>query len=162
MERVEKREEVFKKGVKWVPGHNSKLNFWFDCWSDLGPLRNLLQGPLPHETENLKVRDVCTTSGWDWSSIPFDFPPEIKASVQAVPTPIFVRNEDKLEWKFSPKGGFNARSAYLLASDYQDTITFDGMWIWKLSTLPKIQMFMWKCLHQAIGVIDCLVARGMQ
>ena len=37
-----------------------------------------------------------------------------------------------------------------------------GTWIWKLCTLPKIQMFMWKCLHQAIGVKDSLIARGMQ
>ena len=65
-------------------------------------------------------------------------------------------------WKFSPKGVFDARSAYLLALDYQDTNAFDGTWIWKLCTLPKIQMFMWKCLHQAIGVKECLVARGMQ
>ena len=106
-----------------MPGHNSKLNFWYDCWSDLGPLRNLIQGPLPHETENLKISDVCSTSGWEWSTIPFEFPLEIKAIVQAVPTPIFARSGDKLAWKFSPKGDFDARSAYLLASDYQDTNT---------------------------------------
>ena len=159
---LRKGEKVFKKGVKWVPGHNSKLNFWYDCWSDLGPLRNLIQGPLPHETENLKISDVCSTSGWEWSTIPFEFPLEIKAIVQAVPTPIFARSGDKLAWKFSPKGDFDARSAYLLASDYQDTNTFDVTWIWKLYILPKIQMFMWKCLHQAIGVKECLAARGMQ
>ena len=55
---LRKGEEVFKKGVKWVLGHNSKLNFWYDCWSDLGPLRNLIQGPFPREIENLKIRDV--------------------------------------------------------------------------------------------------------
>ena len=159
---LRKGEEVFKKGVKRVPGHDSKLNFWYGCWSDLGPLRNLIQGPLPRETEILKIRDVCFTSGWDWSIIPFELPLEIKASVQAVPIPFFVRSGDKLAWKFSLKGDFDARSAYLLASDYQDTNTFDGTWIWKLCTLPKIQMFMWKCLHQAIGVKECMVARGMQ
>ena len=105
---------------------------------------------------------MCFTSGWDWSTIPFELPLEIKASVQAVPIPFFVRSGDKLAWKFSLKGDFDARSAYLLASDYQDTNTFDGTWIWKLCTLPKIQMFMWKCLHQAIGVKECLAARGMQ
>ena len=123
---LRKGEEVFKKGVKWVPGHDSKLNFWYDCWSDLSPLRNLIQGPLPRETEILKIRDVCFTSGWDWSTIPFELPLENKAFVQAVPIPFFTRSGDKLAWKFSLQGDFDARSAYLLASDYQDTNTFDG------------------------------------
>ena len=41
---MRKGEEVFKKGVKWVPGHDSNLNFWHDCWLDLGPIRNIIQG----------------------------------------------------------------------------------------------------------------------
>ena len=61
----------------------------------------------------------------------------------------------------SPKGVFNARSAYLLASDQQELLSFNGTWIWKLCTLPKIQMFIWKYLHKAIGVKERLAARGM-
>lgn len=110
---LRKGEEVFNKGVKWVPGHDNKLNFWYDCWSDLGPLRNLIQGPLPPGTTNLEIKDVCSTSGWEWSIVPFELPLEIKATIQTVPTPIFPRNGDKLAWKFSLKGDFDARSAYL-------------------------------------------------
>lgn len=105
---------------------------------------------------------MCSTSGWNGPLIPFELPAEIKAVIQAVPTPTFTRSGDKIAWKMSPKGDFDARSAYLLASDQQDSNSFDVIWIWKLCTLPKIQMFIWKCLHQAIGVIECLVARGMQ
>ena len=28
---LKRGEEVFRKGVKWVPGHESSLNFWSDC-----------------------------------------------------------------------------------------------------------------------------------
>ena len=122
---MRKGEEVFKKGVKWVPGHDSNLNFWHDCWSDLGPIRNIIQGPLPHQVNDLKIKDMCSSSGWNLPLIPFEFPSKIKNAIQAVPIPIFTRNGDKLAWKMSPKGVFNARSAYLLASDQQDLNSFD-------------------------------------
>ena len=51
---MRKGEEVFKKGVKWIPGHNSNLNFWHDYWSDLGPIRNIIQGPLPVKQMSLR------------------------------------------------------------------------------------------------------------
>ena len=38
---------TFKKGLKWIPSHESNLDFWSDCQSNLGPIRALIQGPLP-------------------------------------------------------------------------------------------------------------------
>ena len=35
-------EDTFKKGLKWIPGHESNLNFWTDCWSNLGSIRALI------------------------------------------------------------------------------------------------------------------------
>ena len=37
---LKKGERVFKKGVKWIPGHESGLNFWSDTWSNLGPIKS--------------------------------------------------------------------------------------------------------------------------
>ena len=34
-----------------------------------------------------------------------------------------------------------------------------GCWVWKVDTLPRIKSFMWQCLHNSIGVGDCLVKR---
>lgn len=103
---------------------------------------------------------MCSLNGWNWPLIPFELPSEIKTAIQVVPAPIFARNGDKLAWKMSPKGDFNARSAYLLALDQQDLNSSIGPGFGS-STLPKIQMFIWKCLHQAIGVKERLVAKGM-
>ena len=55
--------------------------------------------------------------GWNWSNIPFEIPPEVKAKIQAVPIPRVARCSDKLDWKFSSKGDFDMRSAYILAID---------------------------------------------
>lgn len=81
MERYEERDEVFKNGVKWIPGHDSNFNFWYDCWLDLGPIRNTIQGPFPRESNELKIKYMCSTSGWNWPLIPFELPAEIKVFI---------------------------------------------------------------------------------
>ena len=64
-------------------------------------------------------------------------------------------------WKESPRGEFNLKSAYRMASGLNPNSDFSGQWIWKLHTLPKIQFFLWKCVHNSNGVNGCLSARGM-
>lgn len=64
-------------------------------------------------------------------------------------------------WKDSPRGDFTMRSAYSMAVGVDWSLEFNGGWIWKLHILPKIQFFLWKCIHNSIGVTDCLAARGV-
>ena len=53
------------------------------------------------------------------------------------------------------------RSAYRLAINSSANESFSGSWIWKLPSLPKIQIFIWKCMQQSIGVKECLANRGI-
>ena len=112
--------------------------------------------PIPLDSSNLKVEDVISPHGWLWSAIPFDLPLEIKESIQAVPFPIAAKNVDKLAWKGSSKGGFSLKGAYRLATQPSKANSFPGSWIWKSSTLPKIQMFIWKCMRMWIWVAKWL------
>ena len=52
--------EVFSKGSRWIPGRDSNLSLWFDRWSSLGPLREMVQGPLSMDEAKLKIKDVIT------------------------------------------------------------------------------------------------------
>ena len=158
---MKKGKEIFRKGTKWIPGYESNLSFWNDSWSNLGTLRNIIQGPLTVESSNLRVKDVADMGGWKWDRLHIELPEEVKREIQATPIPFVRRNEDRLAWKLSPRGSFELKSAYLLAIDPLPDPGFQGKWIWKLDTLPRIQMFLWKCMHQSIGVKECLQARGM-
>lgn len=71
-------EDIFKQGVKWIPGQGSNLNFWTDSWFDLGPIRSSIQSPFTLETANLKLYELRTPTGWNWASLPFVFPPDLK------------------------------------------------------------------------------------
>ena len=38
---------------------------------------------------------------------------------------------------------------------------FSGNWVWKSATWPKIQCFLWQCLHNSIPIREVLVAKGL-
>ena len=94
---------------------------------DLGPIRSIIQGPIPLQSVNLKVKDVISPHGWCWSgrsTIPFDLPQDIKENIQAIPFPIAARSVDKLAWKGSSKGGFSSKGAYNLATKSLESASF--------------------------------------
>ena len=124
---LEKGEETFRKGSRWLPGSESKLDFWNDSGSTLGPLRNTIHGPLTREFSKLKFKDVVDCAGiWNWNILQMVLPYEIIDELKATPIPLFTRVEDKLAWKFSPRGGFDLKSAYLLTIDSRGDAPFKG------------------------------------
>ena len=38
---------------------------------------------------------------------------------------------------------------------------FEGDWIWKTTTIPKVKCFIWQCYHNSISVLAALGYRGM-
>ena len=63
-------------------------------------------------------------------------------------------------WSGVNQGDFDLKHAYDLAmgSD-SDAGSFNGKWVWKLDIIPRVKAFIWQCLHNAIGVRECLVKR---
>lgn len=55
---IKKGTTTFVKEARRFLGKDSNLNFWSDSWSDLGPLRGVIQGPIDPDTERLRVKDV--------------------------------------------------------------------------------------------------------
>jgi len=71
---MKKRNDTFQKGIIWNIGRDSNLNFWFDKWTSLGPLRKLIHGPFLLEESNRKVKEAISAEGWNWSSISIQLP----------------------------------------------------------------------------------------
>ena len=151
--------EVFNKGIHWILGRNSSLNLWHDNWMPNGRLRDLIQGPLTVEDESLKVNDVFGLHGWDWSVLSFQLPNNILMEVNSIPYSVRAsQREDRLIWSGAKRGNFDLNHAYALAMGSESNVVpFNGMWVWKLDTIPRVKIFMWQCLHNAIGVGECLV-----
>ena len=94
-------------------------------------------------------------------SFSFELPPLLIHSIQAIPIRTASRREDHICWISSLKGEFDSKNAYMLALDLSpNDHKFAGNWVWKLKTLPKIQLFVWKCLLQSIPTKSILAQRG--
>ena len=71
--------------------------------------------------------------------------------------------EDQLSWILSINGEFESRNAYLLAvGEDLSANDFHGKWAWKIKTLPKIQIFLWKCLYNSLPIKSILTHRGIE
>ena len=113
------------------------------------------------EETHRKVKDVISAEGWNWASLSLEIPFALRSEIRATPFAIASRREDRLAWKGTQHGGFDLRSAYNFAIGLEEVHHFRGQWIWKAKILLLIQMFVWKCYHNSIGVKYFLARRGM-
>lgn len=84
-----------------------------------------------------------------------------------------VDREDFYAWKHNKSGRFTVKSAYWLACDlkvreaHPEVLALPSInplkeLIWNTLTAPKIKIFLWKALSEALPVADLLNARGMK
>lgn len=76
--------------------------FWTDNWCHLGPIHNLIFGPLLSHEASLKVDNICyAPRNWDWNNISFYLPRTICDAISAVPVNTLANSIDQLVWKSS-------------------------------------------------------------
>ena len=142
-----------------------KVKVWNDFWLPMGTLRTLIEGPLNHD-ENLITVKQCFDQNHEWQAkyLSFDLPEHILNAIKATPLSCSHEIEDSLQWAFSKNGFFSLKFAYLLARGLNplnlDTISVD--WVWKVETYPKIQFFLWLCLHNSVPTEEVLGSRGLR
>lgn len=84
--------------------------------------------------------------------------------IKATPISFAASSVDCIIWHSSSSGNFDLKKAYklaCLADEGWSSVSFNGEWIWKVSTIPKIQCFIWQCFLQSIQVRGVLSTRGL-
>lgn len=56
---------------------------------------------------------MASTSGWNWSTIPFELPLSCKKDLQAAPFAMAASSQDKLVWIGAKHGEFDLKSVFL-------------------------------------------------
>ena len=141
---IRKGEAVFNTGSKWVISRDSHLSLWNDKWLDKRPLRSLISGPFNRGEESTCLKEVTNFSGWHWQKLSFVLPANLLAAIKATPISYSVLYEDRLSWFSSLSGPFERKEAYRLAcmeGDDDQANPFEGDWIWKTITIPKVKCF---------------------
>jgi len=96
-------------------------------------------------------------------SISFELPDQVLSVIKATPLSLNQYTEDTLHWAFSKDGVFSLKSIYMLARNLNplNMVTNPIAWVWKVVALPKIQFFLWLCLHNSVPTGDVLGSRGL-
>ena len=129
---------------------------------DGGTIKGLIEGPLRRNEELLTMNDMRVGGRWDFIRCSFDLPNKLISLVKAIPNPLNHQGEDRMVWASSPLGEFEQKNAYGIArGDCEHSAAFKGNWIWKMDSMPKIKMFIWKYFLLSIPVGEVLQERGI-
>lgn len=104
------------------------------------------------------------TGSWDFDALMnlfgFQEALHISLSVEFKPGPVTM--PDTLIFTYAKNGRFSVRKAYLLLKGIQEDGTDKSLWnwLWHNNHLsPKLKLFVWRCLHDALPVKAALSSR---
>ncbi|CAN6974594.1 unnamed protein product [Brassica rapa subsp. trilocularis] len=115
---------------------------------------------------------ICPqTKTWDLEKLQENFfDADIKLILKQKPA---MGEKDAYEWVHNRWGAYTVKSGYWLACSLdQSEVRKEALArpslnelrskVWKVNTAPKIRIFLWKALSNALSVTDELIARGMK
>ncbi|KAF7830619.1 Trimethylguanosine synthase [Senna tora] len=159
--------KLLSEGLIHIVYSGEDTKFWTDNWTSLGPLRNLIQGPLNIYDINLSVKDLSIDLGkWHWDRIPFVLPQLIIDRINATPILKNSTSKDIKAWRFNPSGQFDLKLAYIYALNlmpqYGVSPTHSPIkWVWRTSCHSRLKFFLWSCVSNALPCRSILNRRGI-
>ncbi|KAG7593940.1 Ribonuclease H-like superfamily [Arabidopsis thaliana x Arabidopsis arenosa] len=156
--------EILKQGLGWIVGNGESINVWTSPW--LSPTSPKLPlGPPPLLLVDLKVKDLLhpNSTSWNLEAIRHHVPHHEEDILKLVLSSVV--KPDRLRWLPVKAGSYTTKSGYALgksASSQEHEVTFN--WrshVWKVSTSPKLKMFLWKLARNALPVGTLLASRGI-
>ncbi|GLT31840.1 hypothetical protein SLA2020_065480 [Shorea laevis] len=148
LNNIRKGNELFLKGVRWIPSNGQSISLWDDCWALDAPFRTMLAGPLYPFDSQLSVAEVFPHGCFQPNNVSYPLRDELLELIRATPIVMASSSGDSFTWKGSSNGTFSAATAYHIAKGLHHSQKGDWQWIWKTKTLPKIQQFIWLLSHE--------------
>ena len=132
--------------VKAFVGNGDRVSFWFDSWTPLGPLINLLghQGPrslrLPREG---KVKDACSATSWIIPSPRSEEALLLHVHLTTIPVPAPL-SQDEYCWVVDgiKCNGYSAQRTWSALRPRADKVPWSSQ-IWFKGAVPRHAFNMW-------------------
>jgi hypothetical protein len=155
---------LFRAATKITIGNGELTSFWFDSWSDRGPLS--LWPPDLFKVATRKSRSVAKEfldDNWIRSIASLTTPVQLTQFLEVwnvvASTHLNPDMTDTIAWSPSPQGSYSAGSAYHLQF-LGSFPKFDAAKIWLAHAEPKCKIFAWLALHAKLLTADKLAIRG--
>lgn len=141
-------------------GYGSTIKIWRDNWIPgiQGPPRAPIIAMNPSHVNQLIDSNTKT---WRLEMLNVIFDHDIVSVITEIRIPIYGKY--KLRWKPADNGKFSVKTAYkVILNDYlvkhptKNNLNIAWNSFWKVRIPPRIQYFMWKCLHNCIPTKEWL------
>lgn len=122
-------------------------------------------GPFPVDSAELLVKDIInpTTRNWDLDRIR-QFLPQHEVEIRSIKLNRSV-TKDELRWLPMKNGIYTTKSGYATVKKQRPKQTEEEFnWsrdLWHLKTSPKLKMFIWKSMNNALSVGTAIASRGI-
>ncbi|KAL0700618.1 hypothetical protein Bca4012_056740 [Brassica carinata] len=172
--RIVQTQPLIKKGMKWIVGDGKNINIWKDSW--LPDKETVLpKDPSYPDHYDLPVKDlfISGTTVWDVHKIRSLVHEDDVASILRI-RPSITGCPDMRRWAPCKSGNYTVKTGYHLQrlmdkennnnqvssslAPHFNTHTLNRFW--SLRIPPKIKIFWWKIMHNALPVADNLNKRG--
>ncbi|KAG2333220.1 hypothetical protein Bca52824_004400 [Brassica carinata] len=168
-------EELLLKGLKKRVGDGNSILVWIDKWIEDEADGYGLRAPWIKNCTfdvNLKARAIIDFQARRWSTEKLEelfVPSDVKILMKYQPV---INREDFWSWKFNKSGAYSVKSGYWLATKEKNvemrrraeelpSVNCLKTKIWKVHSTPKIRLFLWKALSDALPVVDLIRSRGI-
>lgn len=166
--------ELLQKRLKLRLGNGQRTKVWLDKWVD-DPIVGLRAPWIKNTTfdVNLRAESLIDFESRRWnqhklSEVFVQGDVEIISRCQPV-----CHRDDFFTWNYNKNGRIPVKSAYWLASMEKFKVQHPGSFelpslnelkesCWRVQTTPKIRVFIWKAMSDALSVAELINARGMK
>lgn len=136
-----------QKFIKSIVGNGLKTSFWFDQWTFLGPLINLLSSNGPRSTGipiTATVTDMCNSYGWKLRAPRSKAVVTLHTYLATILIPSEVTNEDSTGWfgNDSSCNGFSTSKTCEEVRPRQDKKDWSDL-VWYKGSVPKHAFYIW-------------------
>ncbi|CAL9240060.1 unnamed protein product, partial [Arabidopsis halleri] len=163
--------DLLKRGLMRSIGNGVSTTVWMDKWIlDGNPRRPANKQRLIDIS--LMVSHLITPQGcWNQQKILDLFPPEDATRIMSLPPALNLQDRDI--WAYTKDGSYSVKSGSLeSAASHMNLGSLNTQVIlqpinvlksrvWRVKTVPKIQLFMWRALSGALAVSECLNSHGL-
>ncbi|CAA7058159.1 unnamed protein product [Microthlaspi erraticum] len=136
-----------KKFIKAVVGNGLKISFWFDVWTPLGPLIDIIgdQGPRDLRVDiNAKVQEVCSDGIWNLPQPRSNEVVNFHSFLTTIPVPSDSLQEDFYTWTVGSTtcNGFDAAQTWEALRPRAEPMQWTSS-VWFKGAVPKHAFNMW-------------------
>lgn len=158
--------DLLKENLGKAIGNGQTTKLWKDSWISLDEDVKSF-GPNKEENMDLMVSDLLTTDlQWNTGRIK-EILPALCEKILCI-QPSRSGAEDLVVWQPSPTGIYSTRSGYFTAytkSQYQPR-SMEGTFtwqrdVWNNTCSPKLRLFLWSIVNDALPIGENLQKRGM-